>query len=191
MLQIYAELTENMMLMKKIFFFLLAGLSMILTSCNDADIASGSYSYKLSGKVTLRNSESRTDVNLADEIGQMDIVKLSSDSVLIIMNQLNGSVIKATGYVDNQTITLEPYQRSLYFSHSLKDTIDLSLLEDLFNIEDNSIILEQASTFDFTVNGQGTIYNDLVVFSLTYDGKTREGNVYASGKDINLIAKRN
>lgn len=116
-------------------------LMLALVSCNNNQVGqvAGSYSYKISGKARLSN----LDVVMTEEIGAMDIIRNSSDSVLLTFNTFNGPVFYTTAAVKGKNIELVPFNRE----------VTQSLL-----------------TYGVAVSGNGTVYDGTIIFNLCYKG---------------------
>lgn len=149
--------------MKKSFFFLFAGL-LTLTACNtNVYQVEGSYSYKTSGlaEVTTSNDSVYT-IRLADETGMMDIRDLkTADSILIVMNETNGSVITLRANVKDKVITFAPFERTV--THLL-------------------------TTYQVTVSGQGRYTDGTIVFDLAYTGKALNSDITLEAPEIKTVA---
>lgn len=125
--------------MKKLFVLLLAVLTICMTGCNDeVRTLEGSYSYKISGVVEVDWDE----VNLADEIGAMDIVRIDTETALLTFNAINGGVYHTTAQINDKAITLKRFER------------DITL---------------RAQNYHINVSGKGDVYDQTIIFSLKYE----------------------
>ena len=170
--------------MKKILIFSIL-CSIILCSCQKKgiDAFQGDYSFKTSGTVTVQRQASILDTvthaaytfNLPNEIGQLNISTLDkhNDSVLVVLNYLNGEVIVTQGYCQGQAITLKSFQRN-----ALNLNIDA----------------QTSVKSPIKVRAEGTIYDDnTIVFDMTYRGKVSIGMLTykVDSDDVRMVAYRN
>ena len=124
--------------MKK--FFTIAMLMLALVACKDqVQQVSGSYSYKISGKATVRS----VIVDLSDEIGTLDIIRKSDSTAVLTFNALGGSVYYTTAKINSKDIALEPFNRR---------------------------VTQTATGYDVLVIGNGTVYDESIIFNLRYIG---------------------
>jgi len=156
-----------------------------LTSCQKKGVPLflGDYSFKTSGEVEIQRNSSPFDTltpatftySLPNEIGQLEIKPLNhkSDSVVVVMNYLNGEVVVTHGKCEGQHISLKQFKRN-----NLSFTID--------------------GTYDFkskvSVFASGDIYDaNTIILNLTYWGKTTVGplSFKIEGNDIKMVADRN
>ena len=176
---------KTIITMKKAFLLTAVCAFLSLTSCQKKGVPLflGDYSFKISGEVEIQRVPSPFDTVtpstftyvLPNEIGQLEISPLNhkSDSVIVVMNYLNGEVIVTHGRCDGQHISLEQFKRN-----NLRISID------------GSIDLKSKTT----VFASGDIYNEnTIILNLTYWGKVTEGQVSYNieGDDIKMVASRN
>lgn len=161
--------------MKKTSFFILMATLLLCNSChnNPVDIFTGDYTYKTSGSVDITMDSSYFTVNLQQHIGQMDIIELpdNDSTVVVIMSQLNGDVVRFNAHVTSDSIFFEPYTRRL--SLYVNDTIN--------------------GSYDITINGRGVKNDYTISINEVYDGiiKTDNSSGTIYGDDILTVAKRN
>lgn len=172
-------------IMKKNFIFIALGLLIAFSSCQKSglNLFCGNYSYKTTGSVTVQRKATPLDsitpaaftFNLPNEIGQLDIATLDkhNDSVVVIINQLNGDVVLTHGYCNDKELTLKPFKRNV------------------LNISVNSQI-------DFNtpvkIQGVGHCYDDnTLIFDMSYHGKAQVGpfTYLIDGDQIQMVAYRN
>lgn len=160
-----------------ILFFLIA-----FTSCQKSGIPlfRGDYTFKTSGNVTVKRADLLNpavfNVNLDNEIGQINIAKLDgkSDSLVVVMNYLNGEVIVTHGYCKGQEIFIKKFKRNalkLSFEGYLNLGCEVEVTAKGTMHDENTLIL------DMVYEGETFIMTNLV-----YD-------VY--GDDIKMVANRN
>lgn len=152
--------------MKKSIFFALAGL-LTLTACNcNVYQVEGSYSFKTSGLAEITTATDTTMIRLSDETGMMDIRNLKSgDSILIVMNETNGSVFTIRAEVKDKVITFAPFERPVVHLLSTSST-----------------------TYLVTVSGSGRYTDGTIVFDLSYDGLSLDGNKTLTAPEIKTVA---
>lgn len=94
--------------MKKIILFLITLL--VLTGCQEqVRPLSGTYSYKISGRVEADGSEEA----LANEQGAMELLRISKDSALLTFNVLMGGTYHTEAVVSGKEIELLPFERKI------------------------------------------------------------------------------
>lgn len=167
--------------MKRILFILFCGL-FALSSCQKKGINlfRGDYSFKTSGNVTAKRADVSNpaifNVILDNEIGQLNIAKLdgSRDSLVVVMNYLNGEVIVTHAYCKGKEIFLKKFKR---------DALKLSF-EGYLNLG-----------CEVEVTAKGTMYDEnTLVLDMIYEGETimMANLVYdIYGDDIKMVANRN
>ena len=156
-----------------------------LTSCQKSgvNLFVGDYSFKTSGDISITATTvidennvtipASLDVSLSNDIGQLNISvsDKKNDEVIVVMNYLNGDVVVTTGTCDGKTIELEEFQR------------------DILPVSVSTLL----SSFSIKVGGTGQMYDDMIVFDMTYKGKaTIESVTYKiKEKDVKMVAYRN
>ena len=154
---------------------LLALLAILLVSCqNDAKLFSGSYSYKTSGKVILQSGTNEANYQLTNKIGQLKVITIKStnnDSVLLVMNEMGGSIVTLRAKVLEDSIFITPYTRSTFL-----------LLGD--SIQGN---------FTINITGNGIMYDKFIILNEIYDGKLDNDSTETTihGDNILTVAERN
>lgn len=176
--------SPNKFLMKKALIFLTLCCSLALVSCKKSgvDLYSGDYSFKITGTVTVQRQISLLDpevptaydIELPNDIGQLQIAKLDrdEDSVVVVINHLNGNMLVTHAYCEGEEITLKKFQR---------DVLTVSIESE--NIQ-----------FPVTISGTGRIYEGkTIIFNLKYKGKAHVGELTynLNGNGIRMVAYRN
>ena len=172
--------------MKKTLLLLMSLCAFLaLSSCQKSGINlfAGDYSYKTTGTVTVQRQPTLTnpqvstsfEVELPTELGQLQIATLDKkeDSVIVVINQLNGDILVTHGHCEDDEISLCKFQR---------DALTLS-------IEGNNDL-----KFPITIKGTGHIYDgETIIFDLEYKGKAQLGDLTynLNGKNIKMVAYRN
>lgn len=156
-----------------------------MSSCKKSGIDAfrGDYTFKCSGEVFLQRDTSGEsnvipatfDYTLPNEIGQLEIRTLDNkeNTVVVVMNYMNGEVIVTKGTCDGQEIILEEFQRN-----ALKVSI-------YSYISTNCVV---------NVNATGHIYDDsTIVLDMVYDGTATiaDLNYRLRGNNVQLVASRN
>lgn len=157
--------------MKRNLFF-----SLILIGCcacsNDARLLSGDYSYKTSGSVVISTDTEKITYQLPDKIGQLNVVDLKAtdkDSVLLVLNEMGGSLTTIYARISADSIELQPYTTTLTITTG-----------------------KGTGTYDITVSGTGIRYDDLIMLHETYDGTLSDDNETTLYSDnIITVANRN
>ncbi len=157
--------------MKRNLFF-----SLILIGCcacsNDARLLSGDYSYKTSGSVVISTDTEEIPYQLPDKIGQLNVVDLKAtdkDSVLLVLNEMGGSLTTIYARISADSIELQPYTTTLTITTG-----------------------KGTGTYDITVSGTGIRYDDLIMLHETYDGTLSDDNETTLYSDnIIIVANRN
>ena len=151
----------------KIFLALsLAGL--LLTGCKKEgiDFFRGVYGFKTSGAlqcVTVGETPSPFVFPLLMEQGTMHCEPIGKDNAMVVtFNALGGNVVVFDADVQGNEITLKPVKRIVSITYELPKMFPI--------ISDSEIITPVAKEIGVTVSGNGTKYNGLIVFNLTYAG---------------------
>ena len=164
---------------------LLLILLLALTSCHKSGVSlfEGNYSFKTSGEISITaegqidstdiNIPASLDVSLANDVGQLNIsaAEKKNDKVVVVMNYLNGDVVVTSGTCDGNTIELDPFQRNV------------------LPVSASSLF----TNFSILVSGTGQMYDDMIIFDMTYKGKANIGTVSykIKEKDVKMVAYRN
>lgn len=168
--------------MKKTSILLLAICCLLtLASCQKKGAPQflGDYSFKTSGSVTARSTytlnHKEFDITLKNEIGQLQISSLDkkNDSVVVVMNYMDGDVIVTHAYCHDNEIVLKKFKRN---------ALNLSF-DGSFEIKCKVDVL-----------AKGTIYDDnTLIFNMIYDGAAVLGPITYDlyGNDIRMVATRN
>ena len=170
--------------MKRILFcvlscLLLAGLAG-LAGCDPAVKMAGEYSYKLSGKVTIGDS----DFTLSNEQGTMDMLRKTDGDMLLTFSQLRGGVYTAEAEINDTLLTLYPFERTVSIVFTVPDTT--FVLGDTI-VRDKEV----TETFDVEVTGVGTLYKETIVFDLYFNGESQVSDARLTGDNILMVAKKN
>ena len=151
------------------FFFFLIGCC---ACSNDARLLSGDYSYKTSGSVVIATDTEEVTYQLPDKIGQLNVVDLKAtdkDSVLLVLNEMGGSLTTIYARISADSIELQPYTTTLTITTG-----------------------KGTGTYDITVSGTGIRYDDLIMLHETYDGTLSDDNETTLYSDnIIIVANRN
>ncbi len=169
--------------MKRLFLVLIATLA--LTSCHKSGVSlfEGDYSFKTSGEISINvegqidtldvNIPASLDVSLANDVGQLNICASGKENgqVIVVMNYLNGDVVVTSGTCNGNTLELSTFQRNVL-------PVSVSSL---------------LSNFSILVSGTGRMYDDMIVFDMSYKGKASIGTVSykIKEKDVKMVAYRN
>lgn len=132
-------MTNSLRYMKRLVVLICSAL--VLAGCSDAakDI-SGNYSYKISGSAIINGDT----VSLPHEMGAMEIVRLSTDSVLITFNAMEGPAYATNAGVSDSHIVLNELERD---------------------------ITHNGQRYVVTMSGEGECYERTLLFELAYHGK--------------------
>lgn len=156
-----------------------------LSSCKKSGIDAfrGDYTFKSSGEVFLQREPSGEsniipatfNYTLPNEIGQLEIRTLDSkeNTVVVVMNYMNGEVIVTQGTCKGQEIVLEEFQRN-------------ALKVSMYSYISTSCIVN--------VNATGHIYDDsTIVLDMVYEGTATIANLnyHIRGNSIQMVATRN
>ncbi|MGM9745478.1 MAG: hypothetical protein ACI30H_00740 [Paludibacteraceae bacterium] len=157
--------------MKRNFIFILTLIGCCACS-NDARLLSGDYSYKTSGSVVISTDTEEITYQLPDKIGQLNVVDLKAtdkDSVLLVLNEMGGSLTTIYARISADSIELQPYTKTLTITTG-----------------------KGAGTYEITISGTGAYYDDLIILHETYDGTLSDDNETTLYSDnIITVANRN
>lgn len=158
-----------------------------LSSCKKSGVKLfvGDYSFKTSGEVTVTAQAvvngsnipipAEMNVDLGTDIGQLNISVSDKENqeVIVVINYVNGDVVTTRGICDGTTIRLEEFQRN---------TLPISV-NTLFSPSDTYI----------TMGGKGEMYDNMIVFDMTIQGRATVGSFTYKIKDNNvqMFAYRN
>ena len=172
---------------KYLFLAAVAAVLMVASSCEREGTSrfKGNYTYNMSGTVTVqRDTVSLTGelagrdtlvMNLASEVGQMDILEAdrSGGKMIMTMRSISGQVTVADAVASGKMLDFEPFVKTVSLSFS-----NLSMLK---------------TDMDVTFTGYGEKYSDVVVFRIKALGEKKSaGNVYKIiGSDIEWVARLN
>lgn len=166
--------------MKKSFrIVVLAAIATLAVSCSDpVKSLTGSYSYQIANKgVSINDS---IPAKLTSEIGALEIERSKDDEVLLTFNSMK-DVYTTKGKIDDKTITLEPFSRTLDVSYIIKqEDMLLPTVEKTVN-----------ETFNIDVSGEAEIHDETIHFFLQYAGTGVFNDKTITGEDILMIAKKN
>lgn len=152
-----------------------------LSSCQKSgtNLFRGDYSFKTSGSITAKRAYTTNpaefNITLDNEIGQLQIAKLNNknDSLVVVMNYLNGDVVVTHAYCKGQNITLKEFKHN-----SLKVSVDGNI--DML--------------CEVNIKARGTMYDEnTLVLNMTYEGIAGVGllKYRLYGDDIKMVAIRN
>ncbi len=165
------------------------GLLLGLVACSDtAAVRSveGAYRFKTTGQVTIEENyagATKADtmlITLANETGTLEMVSLhKGDSMLLTIDPLNGQLAVTHGLVNNGSrFDFVP------FSRTLEVGMPKGKLDSLVNIVHYEM-------FDITVSGYAEVYDNNLVFRLTYKGESETTERTLRGSNIMMLAKKN
>lgn len=97
---------------------------------------------------------------LSDETGAMQLLRVNSDSALLTFNALLGPVYTTSARINGKQIKVLPYERNL--THRLMD-------------------------YTITGSGDGTVYDETIVFSLQYSDTTAD----LKAEKLTMVCKKN
>ena len=156
---------------------------LLLASCNKGGVRNfeGEYSFKISGTIVLSADNEDISVALPAESGQMSIKQIEDDSVMVVMNIMNGDVLITSGFVDDTKLILNNFNRSISQESSVLNGVSSNTYK-----------------CNVVVSGEGTMYDDMIVFTLQYNGNgtykeglNSEKDVTVVGTDIKMAAFKN
>lgn len=180
----------------------LMAITLCLSGCKDSSSVrdvKGAYRYKTTGKVTLQenyNGATKADTlvaNLDNESGTLELISLhNGDSVLMTIDQLNGNVIVTRALVSEGRLDFAPYERLLEIASDVKkfDTIQM----EVAGVSVDTVIVSERreyEPYDITVSGYADVYDNSLVFTLEYAGKSQTTERTLRGTEIKSLAKRN
>ena len=176
--------------------------ALMLVACTDSSEVrdvKGAYRYKTTGKVTLEENyrgATKADTlvaNLDNESGTLELVSLhDGDSLLMTIDQLNGDVIVTRGAINGKRLNFASFTRKLEVPTEVKTFDTISLGVGILSY-DTVIVREQKEyePYDITVRGYADVYDDNLVFTLEYNGKSQTSERTLRGKGIKSLAKKN
>ena len=154
------------------------GLLLGLVACSDtAAVRSveGAYRFKTTGQVTIEENyagATKADtmlITLANETGTLEMVSLhKGDSMLLTIGLVN----------NGSRFDFVP------FSRTLEVGMPKGKLDSLVNIVHYEM-------FDITVSGYAEVYDNNLVFRLTYKGESETTERTLRGSNIMMLAKKN
>lgn len=167
--------------MKKTSILLTLCCLMVLSACQkkNAQLFRGDYSFKTSGNVTAKrvntSDSAEFNITLNNEIGQLQIASLNKkhDSLVVVMNYMNGDVVVTHACCQGQNISLKEFKHN-----SLKVSFDGNI--DML--------------CEVNVNANGTMYDEnTLILNMTYNGVASVENLKYNlyGDDIKMVATRN
>ena len=171
--------------MKKISLIIICLVALASCKKSGVDLFVGDYSFKTSGEISIMAQAvidssniiipAEMNVSLSNDIGQLNISASDqkNDEVIVVLNYLNGDVVVTKGTCDGKTIELHEFQRN---------TLPISI----------NTFLTSSSTY-ITVGATGQMYDDMIIFDMTYQGRATIGSVTykIQDKDIKMVAYRN
>ncbi|MBQ7530377.1 MAG: hypothetical protein IJT12_01550 [Paludibacteraceae bacterium] len=181
---------------------LLLSLVLFLAACTDSSAVrdvKGAYRYKTTGKVTLEENfkgATKADTlvaNLDNESGTLEVISLhDGDSLLLTIDQLNGNVTVTRGAVSDSRLHFAPYNRTIEIPTTIKHYDTLSI--DLGIISKDTVIVREQreyEPYDITVRGYAEVYDNNLVFNLSYSGKSQTTERTLRGTGFRSLAKKN
>lgn len=167
--------------MKKYFkIAVLAAVATLAASCTDTvKSLTGGYSYQIAKQEVSINDSIATV--LTSETGALEIERSKDDEVLLTFNSMKGDVYTTTGKIDDKTITLTPFTRTLNITYTITQEELLRPVEKTIN-----------ETFNIDVSGEAEIHDETIHFTLQYAGTgISDNSTTITGEDILMIAKKN
>lgn len=152
--------------MKKLGIIMLCLAAMIgcqsrqVTEPDQVDRIVGDYSYKISGVATV-DSDS---VQLSDEIGAMEIVRIDSAKALVTFNTLAGPAYFSYLAVNGSNLTLQPYERIIRY-----------------NRHDYALVC----------SGNGTVYDKTILFEIHYAMQQPDSVRFMTADKLTMLCKKN
>lgn len=167
--------------MKKISILLSVCCLLVMVACQkkNTPLFRGDYSFKTSGSVTAKRANASDpaefNITLDSEIGQLQIASLDrkNDSLVVVMNYMNGDVVVTHAHCEGQNITFKDFKRS-----ALRVSIDGNI--DML--------------CEVNIKADGTMYDEnTLILNMIYDGVAGVGNLKYNlyGDDIKTVATRN
>lgn len=163
---------------------------MSLISCEKEGVKlfDGNYSFKTSGILTIERtakvSESDASAGILDipdgnrtfrlaltsESGQMNVIKIGDNSVIVTMNVVGGDAFVFSGKAEGKVLTLDPAVRFVSFRDGA-----------------NTVSLE------ITVSGTAEKHDDVAIFTLEYTGggETTLYDYKILASEVKCVAKLN
>lgn len=166
--------------MKKYFkIAVLAAVATLAASCTDTvKSLTGGYSYQIAKQeVSINDSIAAV---LTSETGALEIERSKDDEVLLTFNSMKGDVYTTTGKIDDKTITLTPFTRTLNITYTITQEELLRPVEKTIN-----------ETYNLEVTGEAEIHDETIHFTLQYAGTGVSSDKTITGEDILMIAKKN
>ena len=166
--------------MKKSFrIVVLASIAALAVSCSDpVKSLTGGYSYQVAKQEVV--IDDTVSVVLTSEMGALQMEKSKDDEVLLTFNSMKGDVYTTTGKIDDKTITLAPFSRTLTVTYTITQ-------EDLLRPVDKTV----NEAYNIEVTGEAEIHDETIHFLLQYAGTGVSNDKKISGEDILMIAKKN
>lgn len=166
--------------MKKFLKFgFLAGIAAMAMSCTDpVKSLTGGYSYQVGKQEVV--IDDTVSVVLTSEMGALQMEKSKDDEVLLTFNSMKGDVYTTTGKLDDKTITLAPFNRTLTVTYTITQ-------EELLRPVEKTV----SETYNIEVSGEAEIHDETIHFTLQYAGTGVSDDKEIVGEDILMIAKKN
>lgn len=166
--------------MKKSFrIVVLASIAALAVSCSDpVKSLTGGYSYQVAKQEVV--IDDTVSVVLTSEMGALQMEKSKDDEVLLTFNSMKGDVYTTKGTIDDKTITLTPFTRTLNITYTITQEELLRPVEKTIN-----------ETYNLEVTGEAEIHDETIHFLLQYAGTGVSNDKKISGEDILMIAKKN
>lgn len=167
--------------MKKSFkIAVLASIAALAASCTDPIKSfTGDYSYQIAKQeVSINDSIAAV---LTSETGALEVERSKDDEVLLTFNSVKGDVYTTKGKIDDKTITLTPFTRTLNITYTITQEELLRPVEKTIN-----------ETFNIDVSGKAEIHHETIHFTLQYAGTgISDNSTTITGEYILMIAKKN
>ncbi len=166
--------------MKKYFkMVVLASIVALAVGCTDPiKSLTGGYSYQVARQEV--SIDDTLGVVLTSEIGALQMEQTQDNEILLTFNSMKGDVYTTTGKIDDKTITLAPFSRTLTVTYTITQ-------EDLLRPVDKTV----NEAYNIEVSGEAEIHDETIHFLLQYAGTGVSNDKKISGEDILMIAKKN
>ena len=172
-------------IMKRAYIFLFAAILACACQKNPVDRVCGSYSFRNGGILEILGSippigdllpakDTVFKASLVPESGQMRILPNGEDAVVVTMNVTGESPVVFNGKMADGKVILSPVEREI-------------------SVHDALGILDMPIDVLASIDGEGTIYGNTVVFEMQYRGTFNSGYVPCQiiSSNVNCIATRN
>lgn len=171
--------------MKRAYILIFAAILACACQKSPVDAVSGSYSFKNGGVLEILGNQpavgeilpERDTVfksSLVPESGQMRILPKVGDEIVITMNITGGNPVVFNGRLSDGRIVLSPVERTVSIMNELS-------------------ILGTSIDTPVSVEGEGAIYGNTIIFEMQYNGTFKSGSTSCKilSSNVNCVATRN